>query len=173
MRFLSRYACGAAFSATLITLLLPKGLAAQESAPAAAALAPPRVAPLLADRMESEEEPRVQRAILLALGEVGGPSAEAILSSALSRSAVVRLSGKEADLRLVALEGIARAHALSALPRVAGLVESDDLPVALAAESTLRLLLLWQPEGAEGDDAGARADRAARWRAGSSRSGAQ
>ena len=132
---------------------------------AAAALAPPRVAPLLADRMESEEEPRVQRAILLALGEVGGPSAEAILSSALSRSAVVRLSGKEADLRLVALEGIARAHALSALPRVAGLVESDDLPVALAAESTLRLLLLWQPEGADGDDAGARADRAARWRA--------
>ena len=110
---------------------------------AAAALAPPRVAPLLADRMESEEEPRVQRAILLALGQVGGPSAEAILSSALSRSAVVRLSGKEADLRIVALEGIARAHALSALPRVAGLVEGDDLPVALAAESTLRLLLLW------------------------------
>lgn len=46
MRFLSRYACGAAFSATLITLLLPKGLAAQESAPAAAALALPAPGPI-------------------------------------------------------------------------------------------------------------------------------
>ena len=132
---------------------------------AAAALAPPRVAPLLADRMESEEEPRVQRAILLALGQVGGPSAEAILSSALSRSAVVRLSGKEADLRIVALEGIARAHALSALPKVAELMEGGDLPVALAAESTLRLVLLWQPEGAAGDGIEERVARAVAWRA--------
>jgi HEAT repeat protein len=132
---------------------------------AAAVLAPPRVAPLLADRMESEEEPRVQRAILLALGQVGGPSAEAILSSALSRGAVVRLSGKEADLRLVALEAVSRAHALSALPRVVELMEGSDLPVALAAESTLRLVLLWQPEGAAGDGVEERAGRAVAWRA--------
>ena len=132
---------------------------------AAAALAPPRVASLLADRMESEQDPRVQRAILLALGQVAGPSAEAILSSALARRSVVQLSGKEADLRLVALEGIGRAHALSVLPQVAALVEGEDLPLALSAESTLRLLLLWQPEEADGDGAAARADRAARWRA--------
>lgn len=132
---------------------------------AAAALAPPRVASLLADRMESEQDPRVQRAILLALGQVAGPSAEAILSSALARRSVVQLSGKEADLRLVALEGIGRAHALSVLPQVAALVEGEDLPLAMSAESTLRLLLLWQPEEADGDGAAARADRAARWRA--------
>ena len=131
---------------------------------AAASLAPPRVAPLLADRMESEEDPRVQRAILLALGQVGGPSAEAILGSALARRSVVRLSGKEADLRLVALEGIGRAHALAALPQVAAFVEGEDLPLALAAEATLRLLLLWEPDGAEGDGAEARTERAARWR---------
>ena len=132
---------------------------------AAAALAPPRVASLLADRMESEQDPRVQRAILLALGQVAGPSAEAILSSALARRSVVQLSGKEADLRLVALEGIGRAHALSVLPQVAALVEGEDLPLALSAESTLRLLLLWQPEEADGAGAAARADRAAQWRA--------
>lgn len=132
---------------------------------AAAALAPPRVASLLADRMESEQDPRVQRAILLALGQVAGPSAEAILSSALARRSVVQLSGKEADLRLVALEGIGRAHALSVLPQVAALVEGEDLPLALSAESTLRLLLLWQPDEADGDGAAARADRAAQWRA--------
>lgn len=132
---------------------------------AAAALAPPRVASLLADRMESEQDPRVQRAILLALGQVAGPSAEAILSSALARRSVVQLSGKEADLRLVALEGIGRAHALSVLPQVAALVEGEDLPLAMSAESTLRLLLLWQPEEADGDGAAARADRAAQWRA--------
>ncbi|NQW63657.1 MAG: penicillin-insensitive murein endopeptidase [Deltaproteobacteria bacterium] len=132
---------------------------------AAAELAPPRVAPLLADRMESESDPRVQRAILLALGQVGGPSAEAILSSALSRPAVVRLSGKEADLRLVALEGVSRAHALSALPKVAELLEGDDLPVALAAESTLRLVLLWQPEGSPGEGIVERSARAGAWRA--------
>ena len=132
---------------------------------AAAALAPPRVASLLADRMESEQDPRVQRAILLALGQVAGPSAEAILSSAWARRSGVQLSGTEADLRLVALEGIGRAHALSVLPQVAALVEGEDLPLALSAESTLRLLLLWQPEEADGDGAAARADRAARWRA--------
>lgn len=131
---------------------------------AAASLAPPRVASLLADRMESEEDPRVQRAILLALGQVGGPSAEAILGSALARRSVVRLSGKEADLRLVALEGIGRAHALSVLPQVADFIQEEDLPLALAAESTLRLLLLWQPNGAADDGAEAHTARAAGWR---------
>ena len=127
---------------------------------AAAALAPPRVGSLLADRLESEDDPRVRRAILLAVGDVGGSAADSLLASMLGRRGEVRLAGKETDLRLVTLEGIARARSLTALPQVAALVGSEPLPVALAAERTLRLLLLVSPE----DTALEPAQRAVWWR---------
>lgn len=132
----------------------------ESAALAAATLLPARAGALLADRFESETDPRVQRATLLALGAAGGAAADALFVSMLQKPAPVRLAGKTTDLRFVALEGVASARSMAALDSVVALVAAPEPAVALAAEETLRLLLLRAPEG----ETELGASRAALWR---------
>jgi penicillin-insensitive murein endopeptidase len=112
----------------------------REAAEVIAALGSPAQTSWLVQRWEDETEPEVQLALLRAIGQLGGATGVSFLVSILGSPSHVVVRQKPVDLRVVAIDALARSLSPAAAGRLALVLVDEDVEVRFRALQALRLI---------------------------------
>lgn len=145
----------------------PSARVRSAAAEAIAALGTTAHVPWLVEQWEEEDDPEVREALLRGLGALGGADAAAFLASTVQTPQPGTVRGKAYDLRLVAVEAMARTRRPEPAAMLVALLDVDDGALRAAANDALRRLTNQSPTAIDfsANDPAQLASGRAAWRA--------